>query len=185
MRAPRWLDDAVSDLEGNPGLDRWVTRLRPVSERVARDRSGEFLRGEWLGHALHPLATDLPLGCWISSTALDVVGGRSAARASQRLVGLGLLFVPLTAASGLADWNDLDDPPRRRVGVAHALGNSVVALAYLVSWRQRRMGNRAGGIAIGLLGGLLALVTGYLGGHLSFGSAASVERRGIREPAMV
>lgn len=160
-------------------LDRLVTPVRTVTRAVARGRSGEALRGEWLGHALHPLATDLPLGCWISSGLLDVIARRRAADASRQLVGLGLLFVPLTAASGLADWNELSNPRRRRVGLVHALGNGMVAVLYLLSWQRRRSGDQERGIAYGLGGGALAIVTGYLGGHLSFATGASVEPRGL------
>ena len=65
--------------------------------------------GEWLGHALHPLLTDLPLGCWLSAGLLDLLGGRRGRPAAQRLVALGLLFVPVTAASGLVDWTSASD----------------------------------------------------------------------------
>jgi uncharacterized membrane protein len=181
MMTPNWLNVSVSRLERSERADRLVGPLRSATGVVARGRRGEALRGEWLGHALHPLATDLPLGCWISSTVLDIVGGRSAAPASRRLVGMGLVFLPLTALSGMADWNELEDPPRRRVGAIHAVGNTMVALVYLTSWRRRRDGRQFAGMMYGLVGGVLAFGTGYLGGHLSFARGSSVEPRGLRE----
>ena len=50
-----------------------------------------MLRGEWLGHALHPTLTDVTLGTWTSATLLDLFGGRDSSAAAQRLIGTGLL----------------------------------------------------------------------------------------------
>lgn len=179
MHAPRWLDSSVSTIENAAVLDRLAGPMKAVTRILSRGRSGEALRGEWLGHALHPLATDVPLGCWISSGLLDIVAKHRAADASRQLVGIGLMFVPLTAASGLADWNELSSPRRRRVGLVHALGNGLVAVLYLLSWQRRRSGEHQRGVAYGLAGGTLAIVTGYLGGHLSFATGANVEPRGL------
>ena len=104
---PDWLQRAVIGLERDARLDAVVDRLRAglgggvVGCAVAG--------GEWLGHALHPLLTDLPLGCWLSAGLLDLLGGRRGRPAAQRLVALGLLFVPVTAASGLVDWTSASD----------------------------------------------------------------------------
>ncbi len=81
-------------------LDGPAGRLDRVAAKIAAGPSGAAWRGERLGHALHPLLTDFPLGCWIGAGLLDLVGGRSSRRAAQRLVGLGLLFVPPTALAG-------------------------------------------------------------------------------------
>lgn len=159
--------EAARRIEDDTRLDAIASRvpdaLRPLTSGPARP----FLRGEWLGHALHPLLTDFPLGCWASAGLLDLIGGRSSQRAAQRLVGLGLLFVPATVASGAADLAATDDTRARRVGVVHAAGNMVVAGAYWRSWRARRRGHHLRGVMWGLVGGNLAWVTGYLGGHLS------------------
>jgi hypothetical protein len=123
--------------------------------------------------------TDLPLGCWISSGLLDLLGGKSGRRASRRLTGLGLLFVPPTVASGWADWSSTTDQRVKRVGVVHAVGNVIVAALYFLSWRARRQEHHARGKILGLLGGSLAWATGYLGGHMSFARGSSVEERGF------
>src|SRR5215218_6019065 len=133
VRPPRWLEGALVRIEGSDELDRLGGSLQTVAARVAQGPRGDLLRGQWLGHALHPLLTDFPLGCWISAGLLDVLGGRSSRRAAQRLVGLGLLFVPATAGSGLADWDAIDQQETRRAGAVHAVGNMVVAVLYLQS----------------------------------------------------
>src|SRR3954447_20256719 len=119
VRPPSWLEGALLRLEGSGELDRLGGPFRSLAARLGGGARGDVLRGMWLGHALHPLLTDFPLGCWASAGLLDLLGGRSSRRAAQRLVGLGLLFVPATAASGVADWSILEEPPARRVGVLH------------------------------------------------------------------
>src|SRR5829696_1786301 len=91
--ADRW--DAVAE-----ALGRWTAPLEDAP-------AGRALRGEWLGHALHPLLTDFPLGCWLSAGLLDLLGGRAARPAARRLVGLGLVATVPTVAAGLAEFPGL------------------------------------------------------------------------------
>ena len=182
MTAPDWMRRGVRQLEGAQRLDPAIDRLRPIAGKVVSGDRGSALRGEWLGHALHPLLTDFPLGCWIGAGLLDLLGGRRARPAAQRLVGLGLLFVPVTAASGWADWGATDDQRVRRVGVVHAAGNGVAAVMYLRSWRARRRGHHLRGVAWSMIANVLAWITGYLGGHMSFARGSGVGERGLEEP---
>ena len=168
----------VRRLERDDRLDGVVSGVDTLAERVADSPAGPALRGEWLGHALHPLLTDFPLGCWLSAGVLDLVGGSSSRKAAQRLVGLGVAMVPVTAAAGAADYRNIGERGAKRIGAVHAVGKTVVAMLYLMSWRHRRKGHHARGVLLALIGGGLAWVTGYLGGHLSFGKGASVEERG-------
>jgi uncharacterized membrane protein len=181
VQAPGALRAAVDGLERAQVLDRAGDVLQPVAAKLGAGPAGDVLRGEWLGHALHPLLTDVPLGCWIGAGLLDVLGGRSGRRAARRLVGLGLLATPVTVASGLADWAEVTEPGARRVGVVHALGNTVVAVLYAASWRARRREHHVVGVAAALAGGALAVGTGYLGGHLSFARSVGVGPRGLGE----
>ena len=71
----------------------------------------------WLGHPLHPLLTDLPIGFWTSAFVLDLVGGPGSRDASRQLVAWGVVSAVPTAAAGLADWPGLD-----RAGPAHRAG---------------------------------------------------------------
>lgn len=177
--APRWLARALARLEDREDLDGAAASLGRLTPLVSRGRWGSFLRGEWLGHALHPVLTDLPLGCWLGVNVLDLVGGPGARPAARRLTGAGLLAVPFTALSGLADWAANDDPRVGRVGTIHAAGNVVVAGAYFASWRARAAEHHAQAVTWALAGGALAVVTGYLGGHMSFGRGVGVAPRGL------
>ena len=88
-------------LEGATALDGPVRAIEsPVRTLFGSGARGALLRGDWLGHALHPLLTDVVLGTWTSATVLDVAGGPGATSSAQRLVGTGLLFAGPTAWTG-------------------------------------------------------------------------------------
>jgi hypothetical protein len=164
--------EAVLDLERNRKLDTLVSALAGPANLVAKGPARRVLGGEWLGHPLHPALTDIPLGCWTASWFLDVLGGRSSRRASQRLIALGLLASLPTAASGLSDWSTIKEQPTRRVGAVHAALNSGALVVYFLSWRPRRRGRHGRGVMLGMMGGGVASVSGYLGGDLAFRSAS-------------
>src|SRR5688500_4263838 len=92
VRTPSLLARVLEQTEQDERLDAAAAPLARVAELVESGTIGAVLRGEWLGHALHPLLTDFPLGCWLSAGLLDLVGGRAARPAAQQLVGLGLVF---------------------------------------------------------------------------------------------
>lgn len=154
-------------LEEATALDGPVHALEPVVEKLfAQGAWGSLLRGEWLGHAVHPMLTDVVLGSWTSATILDLVGGRDSATAAQRLTGIGLLAVGPTAWTGWAEWSGAG-PRDKRVGLVHAVTNAVAIGAYAASWRARRQGRHGAGVGLGLVGAAISGVGAYLGGHLT------------------
>ena len=104
--------------ETGASLSRLVDRLGeqsrldavagPLRDRVADVLGSQPLKdalsGTWLGHPLHPLLTDLPIGFWTSAFTLDLLGGRRSRRAATHLVAWGVLTAIPTAASGASDW---------------------------------------------------------------------------------
>jgi uncharacterized membrane protein len=154
-------------LEAEDRLDGPARHLRAVADAVVRSPGAEnVLRGTWLGHALHPLLTDFPLGAWMSASFLDLFGGPGARRPAQRLIGFGLLAAVPTAAAGLAEWRQTAGGARR-IGVVHAAVNSTATVLYGSSWVARRLGSHRSAVALGVAGGLIATTGGYFGGHLS------------------
>jgi uncharacterized membrane protein len=176
--APAALWRAVHRIEREPSLDGATRALDRAAGPLGASPAGPVLRGEWLGHALHPLLTDLALGCWTAAGLLDVLAFRSGRKAAQRLVGAGLLFALPTAASGVAEYGTVHDDRTRRVAAVHGGGNVGALLLYVASWNSRRRGHHLRGAAAAMLGGLLAIATGYLGGHLSFVLGAGAGPRG-------
>jgi uncharacterized membrane protein len=158
---------AARAIEERERLDSPASVIGALGGQLRKSPAGSLLRGEWLGHSLHPLLTDLPLGCWLGAGLLDLFGGKASRRSARFLTASGLLFSLPTAAAGLVEIPGPELPGPRRVSVVHAVGNLGVMLLYWVSWTSRRSGRHRAGILFGLLGGSLAWITGYLGGHLS------------------
>ncbi len=138
----------------------------------------DLLSGTWLGHALHPVLTDVPIGTWTSATLLDIVGGRSAQPAVEKLLAVGILAALPTAASGMTDWADstVGDPASRRVGSVHAVANSAALALYTASLVARRRGRKHRGVMLALAGGGALGLGGMLGGHLSYARGLGVDQ---------
>lgn len=164
-----WL---AQSLETDASLDGRAALLDRAAVPLARGPLGPSLRGREIGHALHPILTDFPLGCWTAAGLLDVVGGRAARPAARRLTALGLLGVVPTVLSGLVEFDALEEQPTRRVATVHAAGNSIAAGCQLLSWRARRRDRHVRGMVWGLAGNTAAAAAGYLGGHLAFARGA-------------
>lgn len=158
-------------LENAEALDApGQTLAKKVRETVGPGALKDALSGTWLGHALHPLLTDLVIGSFISATVLDTLGGDRDGKAAQRLIAVGIASYPLTAATGTSDWADSEpaDPSVRRVGLAHAGANATALGLYAASLLARRKGNRGRGKALGLAGSAALGAGGYLGAHLTY-----------------
>lgn len=167
-------------LEHDASIDRRSAAIDRLAQPLGRSALAPALRGRPLGHALHPLMTDLPLGCWTSAMLLDLVGGRAARPAAQRLTALGLLAVAPAALSGLAEFDALERRPDRRVATTHAVANAIATGCQLLSWRARRRDRQLRGVWWGLVGNSVAAASGYLGGHLAFARGAGDDRaRGL------
>ncbi len=148
-----------------------------VARTVGNGEARRVLGGAWLGHALHPLLTDVPIGAWTSALVLDLIGGDSSEHAADLLVGVGLAAVAPTAITGWSDWGAMGTPEQRRVGLAHAAVNIAAATIFATSLLRRREGRRGAAKRLGVAGAAVLGVGGYLGGHLSYAQGAGIGRR--------
>jgi uncharacterized membrane protein len=156
----------VQGVEASEGLDAWSARLHPLAQVVlGSHRRRDLLQGRWLGHALHPVMTDLPIGFWMSSTVLDLWGGMRSREAAQLLLGCGVISAVPTAVTGLAEWGSTGRI-EQRVGVVHAGLNATALLLYAASWFARRGEPHGRAVRLALAGGAMAAAGGFLGGHL-------------------
>jgi nitrite reductase/ring-hydroxylating ferredoxin subunit/uncharacterized membrane protein len=158
---------AVEELSLLETAQQKVTRyLQPLLDALERRGWKDLLHGRQLGHALHPVAVDLPIGFWTSAWALDLVGARKSARV---LTGLGCASAVLAVASGTADWSATDGR-ERRLGFLHGALN-VTALACqtaaLMSRRHYRLWSWTGSA--------ITTTAAYLGGELVFGRGMMVD----------
>jgi nitrite reductase/ring-hydroxylating ferredoxin subunit/uncharacterized membrane protein len=162
---------AVAALESVEAADSAALKLAgAVTNAVPVGATRDALSGTWIGHALHPLLTDVVIGSFLSATLLDVLGGDDTGRASERLIEIGLLSSAPTVASGLSDWamSVYGDRRTRPLGLAHASVNVTATTLYAASLAARRSGAPGRGKLVGLAGAAVLSVGAFLGGHLSF-----------------
>lgn len=166
----------ASDLADVTALDPPAHTVLSVVGRVVRPGPvRDALSGTFLGHALHPLLTDLPIGAWTSALALDLVGGPDSAPAARRLIGMGIAAALPTALTGVVEWSDSarTRSATRRVGLVHGLANATALALFTASYARRRNG---GGRLLALAGAGALAVGGHLGGHLSYVHGEGVAR---------
>lgn len=173
------LTDQIERVEA---LDGVAERLQNVVDQVVPEGSTikDVLSGTWLGHPIHPALTDLVVGAWTSAAILDVFGGKRTRKASDRLIGVGVLSAVPTAAAGLSDWADVSGA-QRRIGIIHATGNSTALALYSLSWLARKRKKRGLGVALSTLGYGTAMLSAYLGGSLTYSKGVGVNQTAFEE----
>lgn len=141
-------------------------------------RIKNFLHGTWIGHPLHVILADVPIGAWTAGLifdGLDLVLGRDAFRtAADSSISLGVVSALGAAAAGLTDWQDID-PPARRIGLVHAALNVTGVGLFAASLLIRKKGSRGAGSLFAVLGYALAMAAAYLGGNLVFDQRIGVD----------
>jgi uncharacterized membrane protein len=166
-RATNPFVSVIEHVEANGSLDTLADRLTPlVQPFVSSSRLRGVLRGRWLGHALHPLLTDFPLGAWTCTSLLDLFGGRRSRPAAEGLLAFGLATAVPTVLTGAAEWT-LTSGRERRVGVVHAGINTAALSLYTASLITRRRHHHTLAVGLGVAGGITATIGGYFGGHLT------------------
>ncbi len=164
---------ALDRVERLRALDRVGGPLLRGVQAVVHGRLRDLLHGVWLGHPLHPAQVQVPLGAWISAAMLDAAPGGGPA--ATVLVGVGTATAVPAAATGLTDWSTLEKE-QQRVGLVHA-GSMVAAVSlYAGSFAARLTGRRALGKRLSYAGLGVASLGAYIGGHLAYRQAASVNQ---------
>jgi nitrite reductase/ring-hydroxylating ferredoxin subunit len=173
----------LSRLENAGVLDRVVTPAQRVVRRLRPGPARDALNGVWLGHPLHPVLAQAPVGAWLSAAVLDAARGHGggprapgeaavAEAQRRRLVAFGLAAAAAAALAGAADWSEQHEQ-QMRVGVVHAAVNVTAAGFYGASLLTRKpAASRALRLA-----GLAAVTAGsLLGGHISFRLSGGVNQ---------
>lgn len=166
------LGEMVEEISALDGAGKTIGKL--IRSSLKPGAVKDLVSGTWLGHAVHPILTDVVVGSWTSASLLDVLGGREAQPAAEKLIGIGIAAYAPTALTGASDWADSEpaDEGIRRVGLVHAASNAGALALYAASLAARRRGARGRGLALGFAGAGLLTAGGYLGGHL-------VSRQGV------
>jgi uncharacterized membrane protein len=164
----------LESVEALDGVGRTVGRT--VRSVIPGGAPKDVLSGAWLGHAVHPFLTDIPIGVWTSSVLLDWMGGKDSRSSADRLIVVGVLAAGVTFATGWSDWADVEerDAAVRRAGLVHAGANATATALMLGSYLARRRDARGRGKLLSLTGSAALGAGGWLGGHLSYTLGAGV-----------
>jgi nitrite reductase/ring-hydroxylating ferredoxin subunit/uncharacterized membrane protein len=181
----------LQTLANAPWLD---TVGKPLAQAVKAlfDNAGpagrtlkNLLHGTWLGHPVHPIFTDLPLGAWTTAIALDaqeaITGDAGYGRAADVALAVGLAGAVGAAVTGLNDWSETDGQAKRQ-GLLHGLLNITATSLVATGFGLRRGESRATGRVFAVAGYGLALASAYLGGDLVYEKRIGVTHAAVAEP---
>lgn len=187
------LQPFVRMIQDQAVLDKAADAVQPLLSEAFRSTtpSGReiknFLSGTWVGHPLHPILKDIPIGGWTMAAIFDGLSlpdGNSALQlAADISVVTGIGGALASAVTGLADWSDTQGRSKR-IGAMHALLNVTAVALYTASIAARLRGNRAAGMQMGFMGYGVMLLGAYLGGHLVFGEQVGVNHATLSELPM-
>jgi len=154
-------------------LHRWMAaifgRMLPIRD---------FLAGTWLGHPLHALLTDVPIGALTVVIVLDVAGQPAAADVAL-LVGVVTMIA--SALAGYADYSTTDGRARVRATV-HSSLMLVSLVIYVVSLAIRATGptSRTLPIALSIVAYLILAAGAFVGGDVVYALGNVVDRHAWR-----
>jgi nitrite reductase/ring-hydroxylating ferredoxin subunit/uncharacterized membrane protein len=155
-------------LEQAERLDRVVEPVQQAVRKLPPGRVRDALHGVWLGHPVHPVLVQVPVGAWMSAAFLDAIGRDE--DGARHLIGLGLLASVPAAVAGSADWAEQHEQ-QMRTGVVHAAANTAAISLYAGSLLARARRRTGLGKALGYAGLAAVAVGGLLGGDISYRQA--------------
>lgn len=179
-------------------MARWLTRLMDAQARWVKP-FGEWLHGidhaifhaipsirdllngRWLGHPIHALLTDAPIGILFLVIVFDVVALPAAAGWA---LGLGILGMLAAALAGFADYADTDGKARERATLHSTL--MVVALVVYLIDAVLRLGGPSGGpasaaaIAVSVIAFLILAAGAFVGGDVVYVTGNMIDRHAYR-----
>lgn len=148
----------------------------------AGNKIKNFLHGKWLGHPVHPMVTDIPLGAWTTAIILDtfeLYGNSQYKPGADAAVNIGLVGAAGSAISGLTDWTGTTDI-ERKTGLVHGLLNMGATALYITSALLRKNKNsRKKAIMFSMLGYGITVVSSYLGGTLVYNKQMGVNHTAL------
>ena len=167
-------------------LDKWDWGVGIADFYSAVDRfvvRPKWLRslfhGTWLGHPLHPVLTDVPVGGLTIALILDLLGIYDGANWAT-LLGFGGMI--LAAFAGFVDLDETDGKARQYGGVHASL--MLVAMAFYLFSLAVRFGYTPGtpyhSTLTAAIGYLFIVMGAYVGGELIFTFGNMVDRHAWR-----
>ena len=140
----------------------------------------DLLIGRWLGHPLHAVLTDAPIGILFLVIVFDVLGNPGAAAVT---LVVGVLTMLAAALAGFADYADTDGKARERATL-HATLMLTTLVLYLVSLTLRFGAGTenvsTAGIWVSVLAFLVLSSAAYVGGDVVYVLGNMVSRHAFR-----
>jgi nitrite reductase/ring-hydroxylating ferredoxin subunit/uncharacterized membrane protein len=179
IKKQEWLEPIAERLQ--PTIAAALGVDGPVGPKIAN-----ILHGTWLGHPLHVVLTDVPLGSWTVAAVLDsleeITESKAIGQGADAAIAVGLVGAVGAAITGLADWSKIGGGQPRRIGLAHALLNATATACYFTSLCLRGTHSRRAGRRFALLGLIVSSVSAYLGGHLVFKEKIGIDHTADYSP---
>ena len=137
-----------------------------------------LLNGTWLGHPLHAVLTDAPIGALFLVIVFDLLGQPMAADIA---LVFGVLAMLASAVVGFADYSVTDGRARTRATV-HSTLMILSLVVYLVSIAIRASGpsSRTLPIALSIVGYLILAGGAFVGGDVAYLLGNMVDRHAWR-----
>jgi len=173
MNNPTLIDRLEEQVLLNEVADTVQNAVTSVYESAgeAGHKVKNFLHGTWLGHPLHPILTDIPIGAWTTAVAVDtlssITGNESLESIADAAITFGLLGAVGAAITGITDWKETDAGPRN-LGLTHALLNITATMLFAGSLIARKSEARSLGKGLALAGFSIVTLGAYLGGMLVY-----------------
>src|SRR3954452_15704147 len=160
----------VSRLEEARALDGVSDKLQKAVYAVVRPQGlKDLLHGTWLGHPLHPVMVQVPVGSWLSAGLLDAVPRLRPA--ATVLIGTGVAAAVPASLAGAADWSE-QDVGVRRLGALHAVAHTAALGLYVGSLVARGRGRGTLGRVLSYSGLGIAGASAAIGGHMSYAQSS-------------
>jgi nitrite reductase/ring-hydroxylating ferredoxin subunit/uncharacterized membrane protein len=141
----------------------------------------DLLNGRWLGHPLHAVLTDAPIGILFLVIVFDVVALPAAAGWA---LAIGVLAMLGAALAGFADYADTDGFARERATL-HSTLMVVALVTYLVDGLLR-LGGAANApasglaVAVSVIAFLVLAAGAFVGGDVVYVAGNMVDRHAFR-----
>jgi nitrite reductase/ring-hydroxylating ferredoxin subunit len=161
--------DRIADI---PTFDKVIEPARRAVRAALRPQGlKNLLHGTWLGHSLHPVLVQVPVGSWLSAGLLDAIPPLRPA--ATVLIGTGVAAAVPASLAGAADWSE-QDVGVRRLGALHAVANTTALGLYVGSLVARGRGRGTLGRVLSYTGLGIAGGSAAIGGHMSYAQSSSV-----------
>ncbi|RBY92002.1 (2Fe-2S)-binding protein [Blastococcus sp. TBT05-19] len=159
--------DRIADV---PTFDKAIEPARKAVQSALKPGAvKDFLHGTWLGHPVHPVMVQVPVGSWVSAGLLDAIPPMRPA--ATLLIGTGVAAAVPAALSGAADWSE-QEVGVRRLGALHAVLNTAALGLYVGSLVARKRGRGGLGRVLSYSGLGLAGGSAAIGGHMSYAQSS-------------